>query len=438
MQIEKLELAPSDRLISYGDKIPALTTRQHLHLKAGNFFKIQNYLRRDQLNEVTESLSQTIDFDNTNQIIHEDIIANTFYLLSGYEEFVNLGSRDKRGRRTFKSYLDPWPDLVQKPTIDQYVNCLEKTLKKVMPTLQLKKWSWCDRKFAFAITRDIDSLHRYRTLTLNGVLASFVRLNTHTYLANSRLLHKNDPYDNLPEILAWEDKIGVRSSIYFMASQIIGDSDYSIKELARKPYMETMNKEGWEPGFHPGFRTYNCVETFRQEKHVLESALNVKLSGGRQHGLRFQNPYTWRLWEEEGFQYDSTVGFAEQEGFKAGTSYPYAPYDLIENRTMNLLEFPITLMDCTLDKYRGLDAGQREIVLENLLQQVENSGGIFVLLWHNTYFGERNIGTYHHQLVELVETAISKRAHICTLKEAAEITQKRFKTFGLIQTIEKS
>ena len=46
-------------------------------------------------------------------------------------------------------------------------------------------------------------------------------------------------------------------------------------------------------------------------------------SEDRQHYLRWRAPTTWQNWEDAGLDYDSTVGYADHVGFRAGTCYEY-------------------------------------------------------------------------------------------------------------------
>jgi hypothetical protein len=172
-------------------------------------------------------------------------------------------------------------------------------------------------------------------------------------------------------------------------------------------------------GFHPGYRTAKDAVAFLEEQEQIRQF--VPLHGGRQHGLRFHPPYTWRLWEAGGFKYDASLGFAEQEGFKSGLCFPYRPFDLLENRVMDVWELPLTVMDCTLDRYRGLQAGEIRSVLAGLFETTRRWHGVFVLLWHNTYFGRDNVGEYHDELVGLVRQALEQGAFVGTAIDVIQI-----------------
>ncbi len=61
-----------------------------------------------------------------------------------------------------------------------------------------------------------------------------------------------------------------------------------------------------------------------------------------------------------GFRLDSTQGYADRPGLRAGFSHPYRPYDLDGDRPLGLIELPLAVMDATLQDahYLGLSAGR--------------------------------------------------------------------------------
>jgi hypothetical protein len=318
-------------------------------------------------------------------------------------------------------------DLLERPVVNEYSRYLINLMSSINPRLKFPPVRWRGAEFAFAVTRDIDSVRKFNTLTLKQTASLAVRGRVREAAASvirsvkSRLRTTRDPHNNLDEIIAWEKQIGIRSSLYFMASDLIGDSNYKIQQLAQDYNVANLHREGWEIGFHPGFRTFVSKEAFLSEKSDLERAVARISVGGRQHGLRFSTPHTWRHWEDSGFLYDSTSGFPERPGFKCGICSPFRPYDVLENRTMNLWEVPLTLMDCTLDSYRGYDAVTSRQVMDRLLGQVKRHNGVFVLLWHNTYFGKSNAGALHDELVRIVKESQASGALVAPVCDLVNV-----------------
>ena len=76
----------------------------------------------------------------------------------------------------------------------------------------------------------------------------------------------------------------------------------------------------------------------------LREAAGTPLRSIRQHYLRFVYPQTWRQQADEGFFVDSTLGFAEQEGFRNGVCHPFLPWDAETSAPLPLWEVPLTVM----------------------------------------------------------------------------------------------
>jgi hypothetical protein len=105
--------------------------------------------------------------------------------------------------------------------------------------------------------------------------------------------------------------------------------------------------------------------------------------GGRQHFLRWTAPETWRAWSAAGLQHDSSVYFAGEPGFRAGTCTAYPVYDLTADRELPLVERPLTLMDVSASRYMRLGKSRTVELARELAGACKTMGGTFVLLWHN-------------------------------------------------------
>ena len=66
--------------------------------------------------------------------------------------------------------------------------------------------------------------------------------------------------------------------------------------------------------------------------------------------------------------------------------HPFNPYDVNNNRYLDIVEIPLIVMDCSLDNYMGLDIENSWIEVKALIDKVHSIGGVFSLLWHNSYF----------------------------------------------------
>jgi hypothetical protein len=158
--------------------------------------------------------------------------------------------------------------------------------------------------------------------------------------------------------------------------------------------LERVHERGHGIGFHPSYDTFVDEGLWEHEKHRLSTVSPQRVSVGRQHYLRFQAPDTWQLWENHGMDWDSTVGYADYEGFRCGTCYDYRVFNFRTRRTLRLRELPLIAMDATLARYRGLAAPQCRAQLNKLVNEVRKHRGTFVLLWHNSNLTAAEWGSY--------------------------------------------
>ena len=154
-----------------------------------------------------------------------------------------------------------------------------------------------------------------------------------------------------------------------------------IQKVIRK-----IEENGFEIGLHPSFGSFENPDLINKEKRKLEEHISHPLEGGRHHYLRVKTPHTWRNWEETGLKYDNSYTFAEHEGFRCGTCFPYKVFDIEQNKELDFIEIPLIVMDTTLKNYRKLPlevAKERIFYLARICKSV---GGCFSLLWHNSSF----------------------------------------------------
>ncbi|MCD6599364.1 MAG: polysaccharide deacetylase family protein [Dehalococcoidia bacterium] len=370
-----------------------------------------------------------------------DIFASTFFLLTRYEEVVSGGPLDEHDRfPASSSVLLKW-NLLHRPLVNEYAELLKDWIRRVAPIFKFHDRNYRGHKFAVAVTRDIDAIRKYPRFPVRGIGGNILRrkireaIQVASEATAIHVLRRRDPYDNLREILKWEKQIGIRSSIYLMASRGQRDASYDLTELTwnRKAILQSMLDGGWEIGFHPGYWTHGNEEAFQQQLATLRKQVSKTFGaedgaiiGGRQHFLRFRPPYTWRIWEKAGLKYDSTLAFADHEGFRCGTCVPYKPFDVLDRREIDIWEVPLTVMDCTLDRYRGLSPQEAEETMDRLLEQVKKHRGVFVLLWHNSCFGRENSGPYHDVVARFITKALEEDAYVGPIRDVLFCLSEKF------------
>jgi len=180
-------------------------------------------------------------------------------------------------------------------------------------------------------------------------------------------------YDNLDLIGKKEGAEGFRSSFYLMSA------NYPLGKV--KAPAKRLHAKGWEIGLHGDFGTHDSGPEMSKAVERLTKGVGIRPRGLREHYLKFDFNRSWRVMDDAGFDYDSTVGNTDRLGFKLGLATPFHPPD--EGwRPMRLLELPLSLMDTTLWGYLKESEEEGFADVMKSMGAVEGVEGLFTLLWH--------------------------------------------------------
>ena len=156
---------------------------------------------------------------------------------------------------------------------------------------------------------------------------------------------------------------------------------------------------GHEIALH-GIDAWLDVESAREETARIAGAAG-SCAGTRMHWLCFDEKASWVALDQAGLEYDSTCGYNETVGFKAGTTQAFRPPDC---RT--LLEVPLHLQDVALfyPTSLGLSPTAARETCTKVLDAVERHGGLATVLWHTRSLSpERLWGDAYRELIRDLE-----------------------------------
>lgn len=394
-------------IISYGKKrlqtnIPAV------HIFSSSFFG-EHYLKPQSMPETPLKRYQDIPviYTGTGNIpgwvyrtensieTNIDIIASSFFMVSRYEEVI-IDIRDEHDRFPATASLAYKEVFLERPIVNEYVELLWRWMKELMPGLKRTNY-WPDGKdLALCLTHDVDTLRKYhfpQTILSVGYRILVHRkpkegLKLALHYASTLANKTKDPLDTFDIMLEIEKKCGFKSSFYFMNR----GNEYNIREKHTINLVKKIEESGCEAGLHGGYSSYNNLNSLKDEKVSVDKVLANQQYGCRQHFLRWKTPDTWRIQEQLGILYDTTLSYADHAGFRCGICFPFKPFDVIENREINIWEIPLIVMDGSLQnpKYQNLSPEAAFKQLIKLCNMVEKSNGLFTLLWHNSSFDESN------------------------------------------------
>ncbi|HEX5824546.1 MAG TPA: polysaccharide deacetylase family protein, partial [Candidatus Limnocylindrales bacterium] len=184
---------------------------------------------------------------------------------------------------------------------------------------------------------------------------------------------------------------GLRSTFYFLAGNEPGEHDfrYRISDPRVLGLLRQVHDRGHEVGLHASYDSYLSPVRIAFEFDALVQACRAAgfdqaTWGVRQHYLRFRNPETWAGHEAAGFEHDSTLGYADAVGFRAGTCREYPLFDVQGRRPLALRERPLIVMDATLLGYNALALDAATARAVEIVDACRRHGGDAVVLYHNS------------------------------------------------------
>ncbi|MFP3982441.1 MAG: polysaccharide deacetylase family protein [Desulfurivibrionaceae bacterium] len=344
-----------------------------------------------------------------------DIFGSAFFMLSRYEELVTE-DRDEHDRFPAWASLAYQESFLERPIIDEYVEVLWEAIQGIWPRLDRAK-----RQPRTRVTCDVDS-----PFCFDGSLRRMVRRIGGDLLRRRsprkaartvvgswlcrRGVHRLDPHrDGLEYIMDVNEQAGRSVGFYFIAEKTHPrlDKPVSLDDPRMRTLIREIHGRGHEIGLHPGYNTYQhpgamtrSVETLHRV--LTEEGIKQEDLGGRQHFLRWKTPTTARLWDDNGLNYDSTLGYADRPGFRCGTSREYPLYDLSQQRALRLRERPLIVMECSViaERYMALSYSEEALsLMERYRELCHRFGGDFTMLWHNSHLDSAADREFYRRLV---------------------------------------
>lgn len=312
-------------------------------------------------------------------VFNFDLPAAALLTLSRVEETIS-SERDCHGRYPASVSVASKHGFLHRPIVDEYGLALQQAIRCLLP-----QWAPQPGGLRVKLSHDMDEL---------GIPFSLRTTIAHTlqrYKPNATLMDllslfttRKPAYLGCVVELAHLSAAHSLDSAFYWKASAAGkyDSGYDPEDPKIMSTLCWLEEHGFESGVHPGYETFRCLHKLRAEVSRLRDCIGVDQLGGRQHYLRWL-PESWLDWEACGLAYDSSLGFAESIGFRAGTCVPYRPWLWTENREARLLEIPLIAMDRTLAYYMRLTPVQAFMQVLECIERCRAVGGVFTMLWHN-------------------------------------------------------
>ncbi|MFN2457233.1 MAG: polysaccharide deacetylase family protein [Chitinophagaceae bacterium] len=332
---------------------------------------------------VVSNDTYTLIFFNSNKTQEEffDLFSAAFYLVSRYEEYLEYNADLHNRFEAQNSFLYKY-NLLHRPLVNEWAATLQKRILINFPEIKCEK-----NNFSAEISVDIDQAYAFRHRGLRCNVLSFVnnliqgRIGLLAHQFESFFL-KTDPFDTLEYLKKTWQTTGIPFT-YFVN---VGRPSAFDKNLRQKKQLKAILnniKSHAAVGLHPSYYSNEQPFKFEEEKNILESLAEQRITKSRQHYLKLKFPDTYRQLLQIGMQEEYSMGYATRPGFRAGTCSPFFWFDVERNCATTLKIFPITFMEGTLGEDLKMTPSEAFDYIKLITATVKRYNGHYLSIWHN-------------------------------------------------------
>jgi len=350
------------------------------------------------------------DSDPSEANLNFDLIGSIYCMLSSALKCHNSLSSDLQGSRR---HIQPFI----KQYIKYFINRL-KTAGLIHNSFTLRSPWVSQAPFALGLSHDIDILNRTVTGSLkllansiadftdsSGVVKSLRGL---VDASTSYIKNRPNPYHCFKR---WLSEDSNKSTFFIFDGQRSDDRDpvYTPEQLSKT--LQALNVE------LPSVAVHNSINSWKDQNYLadiklrLSELLGQKIAGIRPHYLNCEFPLFWQ--NIAGYEYSSSVGSDKLAGFTAGIDLPFFGFDLSTGKRLDILEIPITLMDCCLFESKISDT--RAKMIDDLINSCADDHSLLVLDWHNRTAYDPDFPGWFDAYKLILEKARSRGAQIDSL-----------------------
>lgn len=343
-------------------------------------------------------------------VMHADLVASTYFLISRYEEMVRRDCRDEHGRFPGRQSLPYRAGFIDSPIVEEYGKLLREYLSKsdieiAEPPTKIKK---------VYLTHDLDYLAHYRSI--RGFMAGLYHGLRRPKEGNRALKSffgklEYDPWYTFPWLFELNEQarktLGNKrceTVLFIRAGAGLAKEDQPIL-LYHTPDFQTLLKlcksYNISYGLHTSYDAGLHPKRINEERRNLKRIVHRKIRYNRHHFLSCREPEDMELLIKALITDDFTMGYADIAGFRLGTCRPVKWINPATQKLTTLTLHPLTIMDGSLSdkRYMFLNAHDANAYCSQLIDKVEKWNGELVALWHNTAV-VKDPKFYHRALYE--------------------------------------
>jgi len=296
-----------------------------------------------------------------------DIFFNAFVHLSRLEEW----EFEKTGKFV-RSYSSKHPrkkkEIWKLPVVNYLFGDLERRVKEKFPNILFGDKTRPIMEFSHDvdyIKKTIQLMIKQTAFDFYNAFRYFLRLDLKGSISRLKkyvsFAFNNCDYWCFDYWTELEKILDIKSVYYFFAKsesksfnlkQWLIDPSYDISQDKRlKDKCKELISHSSIIGIHGSYFSASHESLLKNEKEILENAFDYKIIKARQHWLNYYENTTPYILSNAGIEEDSTIGFNDIPGFRAGVASVYNPYDHNNNMPFSFKEVPLVVMDSHLYDY---------------------------------------------------------------------------------------
>ena len=315
-----------------------------------------------------------------------DKIASIFYMINSLQEFnVEKKDLDDLGRFKYSSSYQYRFNNINENLVETLINnfCDEHSI------IGNKNDS------VFFISHDIDRL--YGSFFEDGFWAlKKMKIGTMLNIILAEI-SKDYHWKNIDKIVKINDMYDIKSTFFWIVNKGksksgIENADYNISDVEDE--IKLVDESSNVNGLHKSSFDMSIDEELKKGK--FENKYN------RYHYLKFLPHKHYKEISNSSLNFDSSLGFAEECGFRNSYGKSFQPFDIKNGKPYDFIETPLQLMDRTFHKYMDVEVDGIGDRIINMYEQNPKNCDIS-LLWHNNYFTDYKYGSFIKEYKKVVE-----------------------------------
>lgn len=331
-------------------------------------------------------------YDEVGVYFNFDLIRIFVAILNRFEEY--NAQVDSYGRFSAYNSHAFKNDYLHRPVIDEWILFIENYLN-------LHKIK--NKKIKVKISHDVDHISNYFyedkiNVIIRRILkdifnfsfaSAFTGINK-LFTGNSNI--QKDSANSFDWMISIDNSLKNKRNVEFTYFLIISnkpckfDGHFFKNDICYSSILSKIKATDSQIGLHSSYNSFNNELLFSDNLKTFKKLFpNITNICNRQHYLRFTIPTTWNIFDSAEINNDSSLGYPEVPGFRAGTSHSYSPFNLLEDKRYSFDVHPLIVMDWSLLSSSYTNCGYNESLkyIKKLFTECKKNGGEFSILWHN-------------------------------------------------------